>query len=171
MSEPNTNPKPPLWKQLLGALTGATIAVVLYQAYTFTSSHLQAMNQSLRFGSWQASALDPIADDLVPAQHLAAAEVSSSVDVPLPPEELPDAQEPELEPQMLEFPPAVEEFTPEVVDLPPEEPLHEASDPIVAGIPEHSGQLPQSGFGLDLLAFTALGAVMGSRRMRRKRAQ
>ena len=34
--------KAPLWKQLLGALAGATVAFVLYQGYTFTADHLVA---------------------------------------------------------------------------------------------------------------------------------
>ena len=43
MSETNTAPKTPLWKQLLGALAGATVAFVIDKGYTFTSDHLTAM--------------------------------------------------------------------------------------------------------------------------------
>lgn len=35
--------KTPLWKQVLGALSGAAIAFVVYQGYTFTSGHLTAL--------------------------------------------------------------------------------------------------------------------------------
>ncbi len=170
MPAPNTNPKPPLWKQLLGALTGAIIAFVLYQAYTFTSSHLQAMNQSRSssrvasrgFGSWQASVW-PTDIQGSSASSSSAISIDDHVLVSQLVESEPQPPSPWPEPT-----PVPEESDSMVADIPPEESLHEAPDPIVAGVPQHSGQLPQSGFGLDLLAFTALGAVIGSRRMRRK---
>ncbi len=43
MSDTNTNTKTPLWKQLVGAATGAAVAFVVYQGYTFTSEHLTAL--------------------------------------------------------------------------------------------------------------------------------
>ena len=47
MSETHTTPKTPLWKQLLGALAGATVAFVAYQGYTFTTDHLTAMTSTI----------------------------------------------------------------------------------------------------------------------------
>ncbi len=202
MSDTNTPPKAPLWKQLLGALTGATIAVVLYQGYTFTSSQLVAdvgafqadvssgpqespsaplMPWEMGFGAASSPprrteqapapfpfgiepasepfpAADPMMGPFGPEPHPAAMEESSSSQ-----ESSPEAIAQE------DVPPQMPEPAPMEEPMPTQESLPEAVHLVTADVPEHGEKLPQSGFGLDLLAVTALGAVIGSRR-RAKRA-
>lgn len=38
-----SKPTSPLWKQLLGAVAGALVALAVYEIYSFASSHLQAV--------------------------------------------------------------------------------------------------------------------------------
>lgn len=183
--------KLPFWKQLLGAIAGATIAIVLHQGYTLASSHFQVMNQALRFDSLQAAVWTTkiLTNDRIrrrassssfdrqfvarPSSHVATTVAASSYGPEAPYETNKD--ELTREPQILESHTAAisKESThadtgPPIVAITGNEPLQDAVDPIVADVSEHGWRLPQSGFGLDLLAFMALGAVIGRKKAKRK---
>jgi hypothetical protein len=53
---------------------------------------------------------------------------------------------------------------------PPVPPLYEPTPPLMATMTEHASHLPQSGFGLELVGITALGAALGRRATRRKKS-
>ena len=193
MSDTNTPPKPPLWKQILGALTGATIAVVLYQGYTFTSSQLVA-----DIGAFQADVSSDSQESppmpLMPWEM--GFETSSSAQAEQAPPPFPFGIDPtpqqfppsdpmtdpfaqELHPAAMEESSSSQESSPEAIaqeapapieeSAPTQESLPEAVHLVTTDAPAHGVKLPQSGFGLDLLAVAAVGAVVGRRRVNIKK--
>lgn len=176
-------------KQLLGALVGATIALVLYQGYAFTSSRLQAAvwpTKTLTGGDYDRNSssspiryIDPhvvarTSSYVAPAAAALARKAQSSSGSPdyTGPSGAAMNESAHL-PAIPEAPPPEENSYADSraagLSVPAEEPLQEDTQPVAPNVSEHVDKLPQSGFGLDLIAFAALGAVMGSRKARRKK--
>lgn len=206
MSEPDTNTKTSLWKQFLGALAGATVAFMLFQAYAFTSVRLEGAlvgnwhprpSGTLGFPNADAPATEPLVAEAQSSSFSAAtAQSSSSVvrtvspeeflgttdtadtavtapeafenpyaDAPTPAVAPPDTSSSAAAEPVVEFPAPAEPTEPPV----PVEPLSEPIVPADAAVAmAHAGKLPQTGFGLDLIAFTTLGALIGSRRSKNR---
>lgn len=248
--------KPPLWKQLLGAIAGAAIALVLYEGYVVVTPKLTALvtlptapgvtqqtevqlatddpteiaaHERLirrlrmlgrRFSgpltdavhrligqdkivvvpqgespspaptqhaprpvppAVPAMANDPVPPPVVtsevraPAEAAAQAVESAQSSEPAPEQEPLAAEQPSEE---AAEPPQPEAVVPQEPEAPaPEEPLEadqeivpivEESDVVIAPVAGNSERLPDSGFGLDLIAVAAAGAVLGRRRVQRR---
>ena len=173
MSEPTSDAvKAPLHKQLLGALTGAVIAVVLYQAYAFTSSTLQAVvwpTKTLTDGQSNSSPAPIYRTRAVLAQltqfadqatSSASASPSSSV------ESMKESMTPV--PEQEEIPAIAEEPHPAAATPVTEQNPSVQNEPPAAVASPHAERLPKTGFGLDLLAFAAAGAMIGRKRLLRR---
>lgn len=161
---------------------GAAMALVLYQGYAFTSSRLQAAvwpTKTLTGGDYDRNSsssiryIDPrfvarTSSYVAPAAAALARETqfsSGSPDYAVPSET------------------AINEPAQENVHLPEEDsyadsraadlsvPTKEDAQHVASNVSTHGEQLPRSGFGLDLVAFTTLGAVIGSRKAKRKKIQ
>lgn len=167
--------KPPLWKQLLGAAVGGSVALSLYGIYTVAEPTVTAWLTVPKTTSDMPVRVAGVDEDRTAhivsrAQQIAeefgerpnhSVPVEEVVDIPPPPTPDPDIRASLFRPVEREFrvPPAppvrvVQAATPEAID------------PVHAGAPH----LPQSGFGLGAVGIASLGLAAAWRKRKARSA-
>lgn len=153
--------KTSLKKQLFGAVAGAAVALVVYQSYTFTSDHLSAL-VTLPVGSGIAGGA------MVQPQYVRPTVTTGSPVVNTSPSSVTSSA---MSSVMSSSAPTVIQrrpWTPPVGGLPAgtqEIVLQEQKVPMITSA-HPQGALPKSGFGLDVIALMAFGAVIGRKKLK-----
>ncbi len=200
--------KTPLWKQLLGAVIGATVAFVLYQGYTVGSGYVQAAltfdsagharptgtldSPEIAQATWSSSAASSRSSEnrlqlgpfgslrglkkfFQPIPSASSANSSAAITVTAPAVMAQAAASSSESWSSSSWSPPVEPVPviaqdvsyPEPVFIPEEMPPQSDPVPEITAVAHTNGRLPQSGFGLDVLAVMAVGAVVGRKRAKR----
>ena len=215
----------PLWKQLVGALAGAAVAFVLYNGYTFTTTHLMAdvvppgpivdavgrlwpsstvdspksassasasfpsaaavsssrvflgpfgsirgLKKFYAFNASSQSSFAPVIHATAETSAASSASSASSVAASSGSAEVVDQEASSSSEEQVELhdaPPVdpSQQIWPPVSEPAPPAPVVPAQ-PLVASV-SHASTLPQSGFGLDVLAVSTLGAMIGRKRAKK----
>lgn len=179
----NTNKKPSLFKQAMGGVIGATLAVGLYYGYEYGAPQLNAFLVTPdRFPNFFAEQEANIVSNTLPQDRVER--INSTVRKAL---NNPEAQMQIQQQEKIEelhngapepgykpyIPPVYEPPRAQVVrertQLPPLPPERIVSEEITTTVTEtitHAPALPDSGFPLALFAFGTGGAIIGARRKR-----